>query len=799
MANHVQNAFTGLLHNLNARYHTQLSPKRLVEVLFIFIFFFSSSHGTQANTDTLTHLSLPTSTLVPGEEISFTQDGAYLSDPSNEMTLENVLLSGSWHKSQEENLNLGFSKDTYWFAARINTLTPEAIWFLRVRYSLFDFLKLYVCPAITNVTEDQCHTKRMGDQYPFSERDILHPEFVAKLPFKNSSNHWVLLQIQTEGSFPMMVKISDKRTTTDSLIMNFGVRGAYISMMLVMGLYNLFLFFSTRDRTYFYYSAFVLSFLTFHMTYSGSLFFLVWPDHPEINSFALPLAFSINLMFMSLFISKFLSLRTHSKPSYYLFRCYLAAATLLLLLNSVLSYQLLTKFTNILAIIMGISAIVIGTRFWISGLSSARLFTIAFIAFILGFVLASSRSLGFAPLNVYTLFGYQIGSFIEILLLSLALGERIIQLRKDKKESQQQAIQHLQDYEELYNNSITGQFQLDEFHNIIKANKSFYRMTGSNPKSGNDSIHLDTIFQSENEKRSFWKEVETEGLIQNHMLEINTKSTSPIVASITMRRGADSEKAAWIGSAHDITQRFKQEEALKASQQERTQSLKQLVMGVAHEMNTPLGNIKMAHSFIHDSLGSIDQSKRGQLEDGLNIINESTENLRELGQLMKSSAVVDQKWTAENMVFSEWLQSQLEHLKGEFSNLNIVYENHIPESELSLCFKALQEVMKQLVSNSVYHNQDAYNESNLDIKVIAIQAESRLEIIYQDNGQGIDHETRLSIFQPFYTTRRQHAKSKGLGMYQTYNLISEVLSGEISWPDTEQGFALKITLPLNKH
>ena len=202
MANHVQHAFTGLLHDLNARYRTQLSLKRLVEVLFIFIFFFSSSQGTQANTDTLTHLSLPTSTLVPGEEISFTQDGAYLSDPSNEMTLENVLVSGSWHKSQEENLNLGFSKDTYWFAARINTLTPESIWFLRVRYSLFDFLKLYVCPAVSNVTEDQCHTKRMGDQYPFSERDILHPEFVAKLPFKNSSDHWVLLQIQTEAPSP---------------------------------------------------------------------------------------------------------------------------------------------------------------------------------------------------------------------------------------------------------------------------------------------------------------------------------------------------------------------------------------------------------------------------------------------------------------------------------------------------------------------------------------------------------------------------------------------------------------------
>jgi len=72
----------------------------------------------------------------------------------------------------------------------------------------------------------------------------------------------------------------------------------------------------------------------------------------------------------------------------------------------------------------------------------------------------------------------------------------------------------------------------------------------------------------------------------------------------------------------------------------------------------------------------------------------------------------------------------------------------------------------------------------------------QLELHYQDNGKGIDAEQREAIFMPFYTTQRSSARSKGLGLYQTYNLLTELLHGHIDWPDDAEGFYLVVRFPL---
>src|SRR5690606_14507891 len=74
-----------------------------------------------------------------------------------------------------------------------------------------------------------------------------------------------------------------------------------------------------------------------------------------------------------------------------------------------------------------------------------------------------------------------------------------------------------------------------------------------------------------------------------------------------------------------------------------------------------------------------------------------------------------------------------------------------------------------------------------------------LELHYRDNGKGVDKDKRDAIFMPFFTTRRTVARHKGLGLYQTYNLLTELLHGHVEWLDTEEaGFALMVrfNLPL---
>ena len=397
-----------------------------------------SSHAASSALD---ELNIPVITLSTASHINISPKSAYLRDDSSELNLAEAANSNQWIKSQAENLNFGFSDSAYWVTSTIQNTSPDLLWYLHIRYPLFDEIDVYLCPANTKPTTQNCQHTKMGDHLAFSERDIAHPEFTLKLDLSKQAKHILFLRTKTQGTYPFMLHIEEESNLRDNLLINMALRGAYIAMMLIMGLYNLFIFFSTRDRSYLYYSAFVISFMLFHVTYAGSAFQFLWPNHPEINHFALPIIFSLNVITLTLFIPKFLDLKSHSKKSYYLFRGYLGFALFVFAMNLFMAYQPLMKMLNIMVMIFTISALIISARCWRNGIGAARFFTIAWIAFIIGLLLATSRSLGFGTLNIYTLNGYQIGSFIEIILLSLALGERITYLQKDKIESKRALLE----------------------------------------------------------------------------------------------------------------------------------------------------------------------------------------------------------------------------------------------------------------------------------------------------------------------------------------------------------------------
>ncbi|MCV6606346.1 MAG: hypothetical protein OIF34_13670, partial [Porticoccaceae bacterium] len=161
----------------------------------------------------------------------------------------------------------------------------------------------------------------------------------------------------------------------------------------------------------------------------------------------------------------------------------------------------------------GFSALIIGARFWLTGVSEARFFTIAWAFFLAGLITANAAGLGLIPTNTLTVYGYQIGSFIEVVLLSLALGERISHLQRHKQESRKQllasqneAIHHLRNYEDLYQNSNTGQFQIDSQGNFIKCNPAWRRIIGFNtPQQMQQApVRFDQLFASpEDHQRLF--------------------------------------------------------------------------------------------------------------------------------------------------------------------------------------------------------------------------------------------------------------------------------------------------------
>lgn len=774
----------------------------LIRLLWVFVL----AMVMPAYAELLTDQPIQSLQLDQAGEKSIGLHSSYLENPGQPLTLQQAFASDRWTASHSANLNFGFSQSSYWIATRLSTSDHINTWFMRTSYALLDKIESYLCPIQAPIDTSNCSKTISGDQLPFSSRDIKHPELISRLSTLANEEYWLISHIQTQGSYQLPISLVDQNTLTDNLIISSVLMGGYISMLLIMGLYNLFLYLSTRDRSYLYYSLFVLSFLMFYMSYSGSAFQYLWPETPKINDFILPWMFSINLIAICLFIPRFLDLKAHGKHAHRLFRFYLYVAIAALALNVFVPYKLMVMIQNLMSITFTLSGLIVGLRFWLSGVSSARFFTIAWLFFIIGFSVSNARSLGLLPTNLFTLHGYQLGSFIEIVLLSLALGERITLLQKDRLEnrkallnSQAESIQHLRNYEDLYQNSNTGQFQLDEAGNFIKCNPAWRSMIGfSTPQQmQHANVYFQQLFNSEDCYYELFEQLQAHGKIQGFTTELKVPGKSQtMTVSLSLRQGLDGETASWIGSAQDITQQYAKEARLKQLQEEKTESLKQLLMGIAHEMNTPLGNIRTTQSFLtqHSQHNSVPLQQQ-ELSEGLQQIEQNAVRLNELTNLMKHAAVRQQDYQKETINIRHWLQQWQQNATITCPHIQIDIKIHCFEIDLLTYPLALEQILNELLNNSQSHNQELAQQSKLTVQITLDDAYQSLKLRYSDNGQGVDETQRQNIFMPFFTTQRQQAINKGLGLYRTHNLITELLGGTVSWPEEKSGFCLNINLP----
>jgi signal transduction histidine kinase len=82
------------------------------------------------------------------------------------------------------------------------------------------------------------------------------------------------------------------------------------------------------------------------------------------------------------------------------------------------------------------------------------------------------------------------------------------------------------------------------------------------------------------------------------------------------------------------------------------------------------------------------------------------------------------------------------------------------------------------------HAFDGYDHGQIDI-TFGMQNDTELEMVYADNGKGVPSDISRKIFDPFVTTKRGSGGS-GLGLHLVYNLVTQVLGGNIHFFSEEK-------------
>lgn len=248
----------------------------------------------------------------------------------------------------------------------------------------------------------------------------------------------------------------------------------------------------------------------------------------------------------------------------------------------------------------------------------------------------------------------------------------------------------------------------------------------------------------------------------------------------------------------DLKNSLDQLEATQAQlvESKKMASLGCLVTGVAHELNTPLGNCVISNSIIQSELSDLVQLlegnklSRGEFLEKTTVINDAVLCLQ--ASLDRSTTLINTFKLAANPRSDE---ISVFNLKQHLEEVTLLIAHQYDESAYGLTLAIDPEIYVQadrflftqfisiLITNSIVHG---FKETmSGDIFIRGSVRKGLITLEYQDNGLGIDPAHRAGIFDPFYTTARGTG-AIGLGLHIAFNYVTQALHGRFVYEPTEQ-------------
>jgi PAS domain S-box-containing protein len=294
----------------------------------------------------------------------------------------------------------------------------------------------------------------------------------------------------------------------------------------------------------------------------------------------------------------------------------------------------------------------------------------------------------------------------------------------------------------------------------------------------------------------------TEELRAKHALEeLNTSLESRV-----QLRSAELERA-----NTDLSQAL---ETLKRTQRdlissEKMASLGSLVAGVAHELNTPIGNSLLAATSLSDRVEEFRAELAGGTLKRSALNNHLADATLACGLISSSlnkaaSLIASFKQVAVDQTCDERRQFDLRHV------LEDTLATFAPRLRRTGCAAAVRvdgalalnsypgslcQVINNLIANALLHAFDQRPSASIAIAAHETDA-GEVAIVFSDDGVGMTDEVLHRVFDPFFTTR-MGSGGTGLGMNIVYNIVTGVLGGQISVA-TELGHGTRVVIVIPK-
>ncbi len=362
--------------------------------------------------------------------LSLTPHLVYRHDRDGTDTVDDAwrrLAQGGFAPMPEGESSFGFQPGAFWFHTRVlNRDAGETRRMLVVGFPLIDRIDLYLRYPDGRVVHNAG-----GDQLPFSARSIPYrqPNFRIELPPDEPVD--ILVRMQSESSMQVSLDLHTPDAFTALSRDAQFVMGAYYGILIALFLYNVALWRTLSDPSYFWYLFHIIAFGLVLFTFNGYSYEYLWPDNPWLGNVAAPASICLATVGMQQFARAFLGLPTRFPRGNRVSLAFIAFFTVLGVASIWLPYRIATPIAS-RVVLVGVlwivfAAFVVMRR----GYTPARLFLLAWGMMLLGTILFAALAFGIVPRTLFTEYGVQIGSALEMLLLSIALSYRYALLRDE--------------------------------------------------------------------------------------------------------------------------------------------------------------------------------------------------------------------------------------------------------------------------------------------------------------------------------------------------------------------------------
>ena len=352
-------------------------------------------------------------------------------DDTGEKTVAQVMrtvVSGHPISSSSDVFSTGISKAAYWFVVPLENPQSSSLKRLLVfNPSWLDDVRLTLTDAHGNV-----QTFSGGDIHPFAQRSELfrRSNFLLELAPGSST---LAVRITTRDPFFVGLSLSLMRpdmfhelAASESLYFGL-VYGALLALFLFHGV----LYFSSRDREYLAYCAFLAAFLLGHAAYNGHLFRWLWPASPEVSNWAHSVLIYLYCFQGLIFVMVFLDLKQKLPFAYiWTWRLIYAMGLSFVMTALLWGYRGQVVSSVLWVVVFSVAAFALGLLSLQRRNAAARFYLFGSTAGLVGSSISALTVMGVIPYSFWAFRAVDFGLLLDAIMLSLALSARLGQARR---------------------------------------------------------------------------------------------------------------------------------------------------------------------------------------------------------------------------------------------------------------------------------------------------------------------------------------------------------------------------------